>query len=114
MLNESRTFSLTRAGRAYMRFLVAYNSNDAKQLAAFVKENFAKEFLKQTSAKDFVAWCQDAFKATGKLQIHKVYFSEEFYVIIVAIDGKKTLYLEKMKIASKSPHKIIEYFRENA
>jgi len=114
MLPDSRTFSLTPAGRAYLRFLLAYNSNDPKKIRAYIADKFAPEFLAQHPVEELTQWCLEAYKVTGDMQIHKVYFSEDYYVIIIAITGSGVRYLEKMKIMTESPHKIIEYFRENA
>ena len=112
MLPESRTFNLTRAGRSYLRFLTVYNTNDRAKLREFISHNFAPELLKVTSVKKMVAWCQDTFKITGKMRIHKVYFSEEYYVIVIVVASDDSLYLEKMKIMDEPPHKITEYFHE--
>lgn len=114
MLNESRTFNLTRAGRAYLRFLNAYNTNDPTQLHDFISANFAPDFLQQTPVGTLVDWCLQAYQATGPMRIHKVYFTQEYYVIIVSLASDEMLYLEKLKIMDTPPHHIVEYMRENA
>ena len=113
MLPESRTFSLTRAGRSYLRFLTVYNTNDPVKIREFIAHHFAPELLKETSVKKLVAWCRETFKTTGQMQIHKVYFSEEYYIIVIVVASDGNLYLDKMKIMDEPPHKITEYFHEN-
>ena len=113
MQQESRTFSLTRAGRSYLRFLNAYNTNDPVHLRKFIAENFAPDFLQTYPVKDMVDWCRNTFKITGKMQVRKVFFTEEFYIIVIVKASDGTLYLDKMKLVDKPPHHIIEYFHEN-
>jgi hypothetical protein len=112
MLQESRTFNLTRAGRSYLRFLTVYNTNDSAKIREFIAHNFAPELLKETPVKKMVTWCQETFKITGPMQIHKVYFSEEYYVIVIVLTADGQRYLDKMKIMAEPPHKITEYFHE--
>jgi hypothetical protein len=113
MLNDSRTFSLSRSGRAYMHFLLAFNSHDEGQLQVFIQKNFAPSFQKQTPVDEMVKWCLDTYKSLGVLKIHKVFFSEEFFIIVIVVADDGTQYLHKLKIQDSPPYQITEYFHED-
>jgi hypothetical protein len=113
MQQDSLTFKVTRAGRRYLHFLMAFNTADDEKITTFIHENFAPSFLETTSVADLLTWCKDVYALTGKIVMHKVYFSQEYYIIVIikAIEGDK-LYLHKMKIEEDEPHRIIELFHE--
>ena len=115
MQQDSLTFKVTRAGRRYLFFLNMFNTADADKIRGYISENFAPSFLKENPAEKLVKWCLDIHKQTGKIAMHKVFFSEEYYIIVVIKSLKDDkLFLHKMKVEDKEPYKITELFHEEA
>ena len=113
METESKTFRVTAAGRVYMRFLAAFNMGDLEALREFVEENYADSVIEQHSLDVLVGWHFDTYEATQGMSIHKVFLTQEHYIIVIVkskADG--TMFMDKMKITADLPHKIVEYFHE--
>lgn len=113
MRGDSRTLRVTPAGRVYMQLMQALNAGDEAQLRKFVLASFTKEAIAEHSLNGMVEWLWDIYEATGGLRIHKVFLSEDYYVVIVAlaINGG-ALYLDKLKVMDTEPHQILEFYHE--
>ena len=114
MQSHSLTLKVSPAGRAFMRFLAAFNSGDEERIADFVHQNYNKTTLMDTSADDIVAWFMDLHASTGGLHIFKVYSSERFHVMVIvrAMNDENAMFLDKLKVDDLPPHGVTEYLHE--
>lgn len=113
MREDSRTLKVTPAGRVYMNLIYHLNTGDEEYLRKFVISSFTKEALDELTVDGIVEMIWDIYEATGGMRIHKVFLSQDYYVVIVAmaINGG-ALYLDKLKVMKNEPHQIIEYYHE--
>lgn len=115
MQNESVTLKVTPAGKAFLKFIHAFNSGDVKTIVQFIEDNYAQDTLQQHPPEDIAAWYMEVYKYTGGLEIYKVYLSQEHYIIVLtSAKGDGALYMDKLKVTPEAPHKIIQYFHEAA
>jgi hypothetical protein len=113
MRENSATLKLTPAGRRYMGFLAIFNSGDMDRLRAFIVDSFTEQALQGATLDAVIAWHQQLYNATDGMRIHKVFLSEEHFVIVITEarrNGK--LYMDKMKVSPDFPHKVIEFLHE--
>jgi len=113
METESKTFRVTHAGRVFMRFMATFNMGDPEAMREFIEENYTDDLIAEHSVDGLVAWHMETYESTGGLQIHRVYLTQEYYIIVIVkskADG--TVFMDKMKITEETPYKIIEYFHE--
>lgn len=115
MQNESLTLRVTPAGKLLMRFLAMFNRGDEQVMRRFFEEYFHETLLETTTMDEFVAWYMDMYHTTGGMEVFKVYLSQEHYLIVILSDRKEgVMYMDKLKVSSEKPHKIVEYLHERA
>ncbi len=113
MDTESKTFRITPAGRVYLRFLAAFNKGTAEDMREFIAEQYADHIIAEHGLDTIVNWHLETHEATGGMLIHKVFLTEEHYIIvIVKSKADNMLFIDKMKIEPQNPFKILEYFHE--
>ena len=113
MREDSRTLKTTPAGKVYMHLMAHLNSGDPQYLRKFVLERFTEDALKEYTIEGLVEWLWDIYDDTGGLRIHKVFLSQEYYIVIVAmaINGG-ALFLDKLKVTDTEPYQVIEFYHE--
>jgi hypothetical protein len=115
MQNHSMTLRVSPAGRRFMHFLAAFNSGSRETIEDFIVKTYADAQMGGKTVEHLVDWHLEIYESTGGLGIHRVYLSQEYYVIvIVQAKNDGTLYLDKMKVMEDAPHEIIEYYHEMA
>lgn len=115
MQNESITLRVSPAGKAFMRFIAALNSNAEDKIREFIAENVAEYRLLDDGVDNILAWFEDMYSTTGGLDIHKVYLSQEHFIIVITKSRRDdTLFMTKLKVTPEKPHKVIEYVHEAA
>ena len=113
MREDSRTLKVTPAGKVYMQLMVHLNTGDEGYLRKFIESHFTKEAIREHTVDKLVEWLWDIYEATGGMRIHKVFLSQEYYIVIVAIAiNGGALYLDKLKVTDTRPYQIIEYYHE--
>lgn len=114
MQSHSLTLKVSPAGRAFMRFLAAFNTGDAEKIADFVHTHYNKTTLMQTPPEQIVNFFLDLHAQTNGLHIYKVYSSERFHVMVIvrAMNDRDTMFLDKLKVDDLPPHGVVEYLHE--
>ncbi|GAB4522711.1 MAG: hypothetical protein OHK0046_35650 [Anaerolineae bacterium] len=115
MQNESITLRVSPAGKAFMRFVAAMNSTDEDRAKTFISENFSEDVLLDQGVDVVMRWFNDLKRETGGLDVHKVYLSQEHFIIVITIARTNgAMYMTKLKVTPEKPHKITEYVHEAA
>ena len=114
MQHNSLTLRVSPAGRMFMRFLVALNSGDPNRIAQFIEKNYAATVLREYNLDDLVTYYMDVYEQTGGLDIHKVYYSQEYVVMVITISRKTgEHYLDKLKVDDLPPFAMLEFLHSS-
>lgn len=113
MRENSKTLKVTPAGRRFMGFLASFNSGEVDDLREFIRAHYTEDALEEYSLDSLLDWHQEIYEQTGGMKIHKIFFSEEYYIMAV-VEARRdgALYLDKMKVDDASPHKVVEYLHD--
>lgn len=113
MQTESLTLKSTPAAKIFMRLVAAFNTGNPQRIADFVANNYAEDILAEYTVDEIVDWYLDLYDASGGVTIHKVYMSQERYLIVIVENkGDGQTYIDKLKITAEN--KVIEYLHEPA
>ena len=113
MKENSKTLKVTPAGRRFMGFLASFNSGDVEDLREFIQAHYTENALAEYSLDSLLNWHREIYEQTGGIKIHKIFFSEEYYIMaIVEARADGALYLDKMKVDDTHPYKVIEYLHD--
>ena len=110
MRDNSRTLKVTPAGASFLRFIAVINSGDIDIMRNYATKNVADPLLYKVGAEAIAQNLYEIHLQTGGMRVHKVFLSEDAYVMIVmeAI-GDGVLYLDKLKVEEEKPYRILEY-----
>jgi hypothetical protein len=110
MKDNSLTLKATPAGRRFIVFLATINTGDPDRLRDYILDAHDEPSLKEFGADGFLNWYLEIFKQTGGFMVHKVFLSEDYFIMVVLqARSDSTLYLHKMRVAQEHPYKITEY-----
>lgn len=113
MKENSQTLKVTPAGRLMMIFLAAFNSGDPAKIRDFIADHYSEETLADHPVNELVTWHEQVYAQTGGMRIHKVFLSQEYYVVTVMVaKADEALYFNKMKVTHTQPYKIVQFFHE--
>jgi len=110
MQPNSLTLRVSPAGRMFMRFLVAINTGDPNRIADFIESNYSASVLRDFDLNELVDYYMRVYEQTGGMDIHKVYYSQDYVVMVITIARKnEALYLDKLKVDDLPPYAMMEY-----
>jgi hypothetical protein len=110
MQSHSVTLKATPAGRMFLRFLAAFNSGDPVVIGGFISEYYADDVIVEFSVKELLDHFMALYQETGGLQIHKVYFTQQYTTtIVVKAKANDEMYLDQLRVSEDQPHQIVEY-----
>lgn len=113
MQTESLTLRSTPAAQIFLRLISVLNSGNAERITDFVAKYYDESVLAAYSVDEIAAWYVDLYTTSGGLAIHKVYMSQEHYlIVIVQGKGNGLTYIDKLKISDNN--KVFEYLHELA
>jgi len=94
----------------FMRFLVAMNTGDPNRIADFIESNYAASALREHELDELIDYYLRVYDQTGGMDIHKVYYSQDYMVMVVTIARNNgELYLDKLKVDDLPPYAMVEY-----
>lgn len=113
MRDNSRTLKVSPAGRSFMQFMRAFNTGDPDEIRGFISQQFDADVIDEYGVDTLTDYCYTVYCETGGMRVHKVFVSEDYYVMIVmeAINNGK-LFLDKIKVDDVAPYPVIEYVHE--
>lgn len=115
MQTESFTLKTTPASKLFLRFIAAFNTGNIEKITRFVLDNYAEDVLAENSLGEIVGYYQSLYESSGGMNIHKVYLSQDYYIIvIVKHKSDDSLFIDKLKITRQIPYKVIEHYHEPA
>lgn len=115
MQTESFTLKSTPAAKLFLRFIAAFNTGNPDKITSFVEENYDESILAQNPVDEIVNYYLNLYQQCGGMHIHKVYLSQEHYIIVIVEQkADKLHFMDKLKITRQHPYKIIEYYHEPA
>lgn len=107
--NSATLNSVKPAGRRFMGFLVALNTNDREKLAEFIRESHSPMALAGYSIEQIAEWYETIYHETGGIKVHHVYSSTDNFLIVVVRGKNDRLYMDKIRVEEAYPHRILEY-----
>jgi hypothetical protein len=108
--NSATLNSVNPAGRRFMGLMVALNTGDRQKLNDFIRESHSSMALAGCSIDELTAWYETIYRETGGISVHHVYSStENFLIVVVRGRDNDLLYMDKIKVETTQPHKILEY-----
>lgn len=110
MQQHSVTLKLTPVGKRVMGFLAVFNMGDEEEMKAYVQSNYHERTLAEYGLDTVLGWHWDLYKDTGGLRIHKVYLTQEHYVVLLThpYNDPERLFFQKFKVDPKAPHKFTD------